>query len=46
MRKFFILLLAVSAAAAFSAQAKVHFTKDGFINIDGLGFSLVWADAK
>ena len=46
MRKFFILLLAVSAAAAFSAHAKVHFTKDGFINIDGLGFSLVWADAK
>ena len=40
------LLLILCTAAVFSVQAKVHFTKDGFINIDGLGFSLVWADAK
>ena len=46
MKKFCFFLLVLISTAAFAVSEAVHFTKDGFINIDGLGFSLVWADSK
>lgn len=36
----------MTAVTLWSAQNKVKFTKDGFIDVDGVGFSLVWMDQK
>ena len=47
MTKFTLSFLTVMfAVSAFCAPAKVSFTPEGFINIDKLGFALVWIDRK
>ena len=47
MKKFgFLLMFFLVAAAVHAAPAKVSFTNDGFINIDGVRFTMVWMDLK
>ena len=42
----FFLLTALFAVSAFCAPAKVRFSEDGFIDIDKVGFALVWMDRR
>lgn len=46
MKKIFAAFSIMAAAVLFAAQPKVKFTQDGFIDVDGVGFSLVWMDQK
>lgn len=43
-KTIFTFLTVLFAVSAFCAPAKVRFTKDGFIDIDQIGFTLVWMD--